>query len=94
MTLYGFLATIIICGATVGIVTMLCKWGIIIHHTHKDITEKPAPIEISQMNFTSEKSEKPAPDKAVEVTSMDAVIKAANELMGIETITKENDNDR
>lgn len=95
MNVFGFLAVIIIC-ATICIITMvLCRHGITVHRTYKDITEQLAPVEKPVMGFTPEKKETAQDiNKEVAVTSMDAVIAAANELMGIETVSKEVNNDR
>lgn len=99
MTLYGFLATIVICGTLI-----LMRWLFRKHPiSFKIIKTVEPPKLVEPKPLSKEELEKlkdapiqavPAPDKEVEVTSMDAVIKAANELMGIETMTKENDNDR
>lgn len=95
MNIFGFFAVVIACVAICIITMIVCKHGITIHHTHKDLTEQPAPVEKPAIGFTPDKKEdKTDINKNVEVTSMDAVIKAANELMGIETVEKENNNDR
>lgn len=90
MNVFGFLAVVVACVAICIITMIVCKYGITVHHTHKDLTEQPTPVERPVMGFAPEKKEdKPESDKEVEVTSMDAVIKSVNELMGIETTTRE-----
>lgn len=95
MNIFGFFAVIIACIAICIIVMIVCKHGITIHHTHKDLTEQPAPVEKPVMGFAPEKKdEKSNVNEEVAVASMDAVIAAANELMGIETMSKEVNNGR
>lgn len=82
MNILGFLAVIIICGALVAITILLCKYGIVIHRTHEDLTKPPEPVEKPAIGFTPASDKK---EKDIAPVSMDAVIKAANELMGIST---------
>jgi hypothetical protein len=86
MNIFGFFAVLIICAALVTIVYFICDSGIVIHKSYEDITKRPQvaqPVEEKQ-----KKQEKQEKDVAVE--SMDAVIQAANALMGIETIDRGN----
>ena len=95
MNIFGFFAVIIACVAVCIITMIVCKHGITIHHTNKDLTEQPAPVEKPVMGFAPEKKDdKSDVNKEVAVASMDAVIAAANELMGIETVNREVNNDR
>lgn len=85
MNIYGLFAVLIICTAAVGITLLVCKNGITIHKTSADVTQRPQIVEVSKPEEKSEtKKEKP-----ISETSMDAVIKAANELMGINVPDKE-----
>lgn len=90
MNVFGFLAVLVASAALVGITALVCGLGVTIHRTYKDVTEQPKQ-EKNPIGFTQpEEKEKPEPtEKEIEVKSMDAVIKSVNELMGIETETKE-----
>lgn len=101
MNVFGFLAAIVICGTVIGSIWLLTRKPIsirIIRTTEppKIVNSKPiSPEELKKaVDNAPIVSVKPEIDKEVEVTSMDAVIKAANELMGIETLEKEVNNDR
>lgn len=82
MTIFGFLATIVVCVTAVVIVSILLRHPLHTHvhtHLHTENTEtqpKEVPAE-----------EKPVPEDT-ELKQMDAVIAAVNELMGIETEDK------
>lgn len=82
MNIFGFLAVLIASAACVGSVYLICKFGITIHHVNTTVLPpKAAPV--ADAVTTKKKDEDPSE------LSMDAVIKAANELMGIETAIKE-----
>lgn len=88
MNLFGFLAIIIICITIVIVMHMLTTSGISIHKTTADVTKRPQVVVTEPV-----KEETPKTDsEKVDVISLDAVIKAANEVMGIEVITKEENN--
>lgn len=82
MTIFGFLATIVVCATAIVIVSILLRHPLHTHvHTylHTENTEtqpKAVPAE-----------EKPVSEDT-ELKQMDAVIAAVNELMGIETEDK------
>lgn len=88
MNLFGFLAIIIICIAIVIVMYMLTTSGITLHKTTADVTPRPQVI-VSEP--VKEETPKTNSEKVAEL-SLDAVIKAANEVMGIEVITKEDNN--
>ena len=88
MNVFGFISIIVICLTIIAVTFLLCKCGIIVHRTYKDLTETPEQPEKATMGFAPEEV-KELPENPVATASMDAVIKAANELMGIETVTKE-----
>lgn len=88
MNLFGFLAIIIICITIVIVMYMLTTSGISIHKTTADVTKRPQAVITEPVK---EETTKTDPEK-VDVISLDAVIKAANEVMGIEVITKEDNN--
>ena len=101
MNVFGFLAVIIICGTIIGSIWLLTRKPIsirIIRTTEppKVVNSNPIPsVELTKAIDTAPVTPvKNEIDKEVEITSMDAVIKAANELMGIETLNKEVNNDR
>lgn len=90
MNVFGFFAVIIAC-ITLCIITMIvCKKGLTITKRWEDNT-KDAPETKNPMGFTpslptvNENIEKEINEQTVAKASMDAVIKAANELMGIQT---------
>lgn len=88
MNLFGFLAIIIICITIVIVMHMLTTAGISIHKTTADVTPHPQVIVTEPVK---EETPKTNSEKVSEI-SLDAVIKAANEVMGIEVITKEDNN--
>ena len=100
MNVFGFISIIVICLTIIAVTFLLCRYGIIIHRTYKDLTETPEQPERATMGFTpattpeGNKEVKELPENPVAIASMDAVIKAANELMGIETVTKETEDGR
>ena len=94
MNVFGFFAVIIACITICIIVMIVCRCGITVHHTNKDLTVKPRSVDRPVPRSLTEPKEEKQEPKEVEVTSMDAVIKAANALMGIETIEKEINNGR
>jgi hypothetical protein len=88
MTIYGFFATIIICATVLGGIFLLAKYPLsfrIIRTTEapKLVVPKEVPetvkVEVANNTTVTENKEE------VKVVSMDAVIKAANELMGIQS---------
>lgn len=99
MDLYGLIAVIIICVTLMGIVGLIttCTFSFKITriepqatNPNETTTDLSSPIGFvtdddndSKDNYTEVK------ENTIEVTSMDAVIKAANELMGIQTEDKE-----
>lgn len=89
MNLFGFLAIIIICITIVIVIYMLTTSGILIHKTTADVTKRP---QIVVPEPVKEETSKPDSEK-MDIISLDAVIKAANEVMGIDVITKEDSND-
>ena len=89
MNIFGFLAVIMAGIASVIITALLCKCGITIHRTSEDVTKRPqiaTSIEVPEKKTSTETSKTKEDDS---VKNMDAVIRAANELMGIGTIEKE-----
>ena len=94
MNVFGFLAVIIICVTIIGVVLLLCHKSITITHIHKDITEQPKPEERPTMGFSVEEKDKQEKEinKDIAQIGMDAVITAANKLMGIDV--EEVDNGR
>lgn len=87
MTIYGFFATIIICATVLGGVWLLSKFPFTINIRTIKATEAPkvTPVETKPETKEEVKDNKDAKDKPVATVSMDAVIKAANELMGIQS---------
>lgn len=80
MNVFGFFAVIIICATIIGAIWFLNKFPI----TIKTIQSTEAPKIIEAVKPTVE--DKPEEESEVlQKASMDAVIRAANELMGIET---------
>ncbi len=90
--IYDLLATIIYCLTLIVIVYLFVRTPIKINFTKKIELPKQEPVQEPKKEDTTE-SEKQV-NKNVAAASMDAVIKAANELMGIETIDKETSNGR
>ena len=86
MTIYGFFATIIICATVLGGVWLLSKFPFTINIRTIKATEAPkaAPVPVEKKTEVKEEA-KNDKDKPVATVSMDAVIKAANELMGIQS---------
>lgn len=93
MNLYAFLAVIIACATAITITCILIKSTIRIK-IEKDPLTSVAPLAVS---VPDTKSTTPIPDQPekkqedIAAVSMDAVIAAANELMGITTIGDDND---
>lgn len=94
MTLFGFLAVIIGCITAIIITWLLTKSTIRIK------IEKDPPIPATPLAVVTSENTVPIPDTKQEkqediaATSMDAVIAAANRLMGIETATGEDGDGR
>ena len=82
MNIFGLLATALICGTVCFVVWFIFKKPIHIVHSYinKVYTDEKPPV----------KEDKPT-DKDVEIKNMDAVISAANALMGIGTDDGGND---
>lgn len=95
MNIYGLLAVIISCITLVGIILMMLlkPFHFIITHITKDITPPPPEPEKPSMGFKTDKTAKKLEEEINETqissASMDAVIQAANELMGIETVDRD-----
>lgn len=87
MNLFGFLAVIVVCITIVIVVHMLTTSGISIHKTTADVTKRALPV-VSE----SVKEDTDIKPEDVKIISLDSVIKAANEVMGIEVATKEDNN--
>ena len=101
MNIFGLIATIIVCGTVATVTWLITRKPLSFRIIHGEETLKTSKAK------TAEAVEKPeeklpevtAPDKDlngnnIALSSMDAVIQAANELMGIETLTKEDVNGR
>ena len=88
MNIFGFLAVIIVCITIAIVMHMLTTAGISIHKTTADVTKRPQVVVTEPVK---EETPKTGSEK-VDVVSLDSVIKAANEIMGIEVITKEDNN--
>ena len=88
MTIYGFFATIIICATVLGGIWLLAKFPLSIRIKTTKVVEAPKVV-IPPAPKTDTKEEEHTVTNKLEdetkVVSMDAVIKAANELMGIQT---------
>ena len=91
MNAWNFLIVLLICVTLLIIADMITKKGITITRIYKDITDKEEiSKDISEKKFGFEKDNQDNKEDNKEETqeiaqaSMDAVIKAANELMGIE----------
>lgn len=88
MNVFGFFATIIICGTIIGALWILSKFPISI----KIIRTTEAPKIITPKVEATEEVKKDASAQTVttepeqKIIAMDAVIREANALMGIETI--------
>lgn len=97
MNIFGLIAVIVAC-ITACIITMIvCKLGITMTRQYRDLTN-PAPEEHPAMGFVNDNKsntelEKKLNEDQVAKASMDAVIRAANELMGIE-IEEDKKNER
>lgn len=91
MNIFGFLATIVGCLTAFGIVWLITKKPL----TFKivKVVEIPKQPEKTGIQETQETTKEPEPNREpeVEVISMDAVIKNANELMGIITTAPKED---
>jgi hypothetical protein len=85
MNIFGFLAVLFACLAAVVIVFLLCKYGFTIHNVYEDLTKRP---QISDSIVPIPEKDEKKPEKTA-VISMDAVIQAANEVMGIGVVDKE-----
>lgn len=89
MNLFGLIATLFVCITIAASVYIVCKQGVTIYRVHEDIvnaTQTPAPApavpeELKKRN-----------DKDDAIKAMDAVVKAANELMGIGVVEEEENN--
>jgi hypothetical protein len=88
MNLFGFLAIILICITIVIVMHMLTTSGISIHKTTADVTTRPQVVVTEPAKEDTPKTD----SEKIAAVSLDAVIKAANEVMGIEVITKEDNN--
>lgn len=87
MTVFGFLATIFICGT----VCFCCWWTSKKPITFRfirstEVKSNKESVVTKEENVSHETNPK---EKPVDLVSMDAVISAANELMGIETLDRE-----
>lgn len=89
MNVLGFFAVLAVCATALGITVIIFSKTFTITHLHKDITEKVEDKIDNQIGFyDKEISQKPQNENQeipqnISKASMDAVIKAANELMGI-----------
>lgn len=103
MNIFGLLASIVGCVSAILIVWLVVKHPISIRIIRT--TEPPKLVSIAKPALADETVKKinqetatyqykPETDKDVEITSMDAVIKSVNEMMGVETVSKEMHNDR
>lgn len=81
MNVFGFFAVIIICATIIGAIWFLNKFPITIK-TIKSTDEAPKTIEVVKPTVEDKPEEE---SEVLQKASMDAVIRAANELMGIET---------
>lgn len=102
MNIFGLLASIVGCVSAILIVWLVVKHPISIRiiqttETPNFSIAKPALADETVKKINQETATyqyKPGTDKDVEITSMDAVIKSVNEMMGVETVSKEMNNDR
>ena len=86
MNIYGLLATIIIASAIVGSVVLITCLGIKVNITRNTHVTTDSKNPATAQSTSTETLEKELNDAdTIAKASMDAVIKAANELMGIET---------
>lgn len=86
MDILGFIATIIICITIVISITILLKHPIRFKITHENVSsvsQGPSEKLETHENVSTQEVEQP------EIVCMDAVVQAANELMGIQTFKKE-----
>lgn len=84
MTVFGFLATIVICGTVAASIPLLHKFPITVR-THKKITvDKPA-VTTEKPDNTAIEEELNKIHEAQNDQGMDNLIAAVNELMGIQT---------
>ena len=88
MNIFGLIATIVGCGTAVGVTWLLTRKPI----SFKIIRSTEAPKMVIPPEPTKEEKEKiesaiaiTKKEDEIKIASMDAVIKAANELMGITT---------
>lgn len=92
MNIFGLLAVVMVCVTIFFVVHLITTRSINVKHIcaveeqSKDKFVAPNTLAPEVV----EKAQEPKPENAVATASMDAVIAAANNLMGIETITKEN----
>lgn len=88
MDILGFIATIIICITVVISVALFLKHPIRFKITHENVSSvsqgTSEKLE-TQENVSEQEIEQP------EIVCMDAVVQAANELMGIQTFKKEDE---
>lgn len=87
MNIFSLLAVIVICITWAATVLVLSKTGITIHRTSADVTKRP---EVS--TITPAKPDESKKPKDVATLSLDAVIQAANEVMGISVVNQEDNN--
>lgn len=86
MNIYGLLATLIIASAVVGSVALISFFGIKINITRNTNTVTDPKSTVTAQSTSTENLEKDLNDAdTIAKASMDAVIQAANELMGIQT---------
>lgn len=90
MNIYGLIATIFSCITAIVVVYLIIRKPISIRFTKVVELPKQEPIVVpKETKKEAEPKKEEDVNKDVAVASMDAVIKAANELMGIETLDKE-----
>lgn len=78
MTIYGFMASVIICATCIICVALITTQAIKVHITRETI-EQPNPVHVP------EPAEPEEDTQDIAVKGMDAVISAVNDLMGITT---------
>ena len=90
MSTLGFIAIVIVCITWLITVFRFSKTGITIHRTSEDVTKRPSIVTdvITPESTTTEET----PQNQIAKASLDAVIQAANEIMGINVITQEDAN--
>jgi hypothetical protein len=91
MSTLGFIAIIIGCITWLITVFRFSKTGITIHRTSEDVTKRP-PIATDAVAPEPTATTEETPQNQIAKVSLDAVIQAANEIMGVNVITQEDAN--